>query len=184
DHSIGTAQELREHATPSGDVESPLTRPSRETRRAADRVGLAAIATVFRYEMVLRADCEVIVQRAIEGNTNRRRQFEDRARQAMDVVEMQARDTDGLQHVGEERQLVGQAEIGSEALALARPIQLYRILVRRLDIKHFGTVAEEPRKVVHVAANASTTRKRNEHEELLCMLLEVNMVAAHLVDSS
>src|SRR5207249_9531770 len=68
--------------------------------------------------------------------------------------------------------------IGSEALALARPIQLYRILVRRLDIKHFGTVAEQRREVVHVAANAATPRMRNEHEDLLRKLGQATKIDA------
>ena len=141
DHAFGAAQEFAEQRAPGGDVERPLRRPRIEACRATRRRRFAAVTTLPIHQMVLRADR--VVQRAVVGDASRPRQVEDRRRQAMHVMEVQARNADRVQHPGKHGQVGGQAKVRGERLAVARPMQLHGAIVRRLQIQHVGALERE-----------------------------------------
>jgi hypothetical protein len=164
DHALRAAQELAQHGAPRADVEVPLRGPAGNAGRATRGVRLAAIAPALVGEMVLRADREVVVQRAVVGDAGVLRELEDRPRQAVHVMEVKPRDTDVAQRVGKRRQIAGQPEPGGERLALPRPMQLDGVRVRGLEIKHVRALPDERGQLVHVPANAAAPRVRHEHD--------------------
>ena len=162
DHAFGAAQQAPEFAAPGANVHAPLGGAPGEACCAAKRIGFAAIAPVFGDQVILRTDRVIVVQRAVIGYPEPSGQVEHRSRQAVDVMEMDARNAQRTQQRGKRGHVPRRREKQAEPLIALRPGEFHRITSGRLEKQHFATLGAHRDEIRHMPPDATAPCMRNE----------------------
>ena len=153
DHPRRTAQHTPEQIAPLAYRQGPLGWLQVQAL-AACRIA-PAITAVRTKHVVVRASREVVMDRDVVRASQSAGKVEDRLRQPLDMMDVNAIDADGGEDGREPFPLGHSIEIETQALALAHPPQRDERASMRLQEQHFHIAREAPGEVLDVPHDAS-----------------------------
>ncbi len=162
DDALGRREESSESGAPLVYRKRPL-RGARVAAALASRLA-AAEASVRVCEGIRRADWKIIVQRHVVRASESPRQLEERLRQSVDVMDMDAVDAKRAQQLGHTVPFVGRAKPQRELLAAAQPAQHQERFQVRLEEQDLGVVRERRCQLVHMTPDAAAEGVAHEED--------------------